>query len=315
MGNAGRFSEIEDEVFQLKIQRAMLEAFAREGVFVEAVLQGGCALYFFYRNVRWSEDVDLIKNPQNRVPNDRIVNKLCNALNKVARVLPSLYPEVSNCEFKVQKNTPGLSRILFKVSLKDKKEKIKVRVEVADILAWTNRVEVLNGRIVVVEEPVEILADKVVAIVGRAGTREEFKARDVLDFYHLGYNLRLLEPPDREVTKEKLNDLIKKKLKEYDFTADVIEKGLARIEKWVQSGKAMEELKTSYYKYALQQNVSPAVIDLYCRQVLEYFKNNLNLIRSVKKLFQEVKNEKNENQNEKKKQASRNGLTGGCVKK
>jgi len=127
-----------------------------------------------------------------------------------------------------------------------------------------------EGDIIAVKNAEELMSDKIVAIVARGESWKTPKARDVLDFYHLGETLKILKT---DMHLAEIKKLVYAKMREYGLDKDVIEKGAKAIMDWVNSSESMKVLKDNFVKYStLLSDVASHFADQHCSQVKEYFK-------------------------------------------
>ena len=148
------------------------------------VLQGGAALRFFYGSKRLSDDVDLVYIDE-RAVEDAI---------RAAEEISSRYSI---------KRAEGLTRI--KAYFPYDRGEITLRIELFKIPAYTPQKLMLMGtqNKILVESPVEIKADKIVAIL------DLFKRRlyiNMVDLYDLCYLEDLTEELDVRMVRRKLED-------------------------------------------------------------------------------------------------------------
>lgn len=259
----------EENFLRIKVQETILRSLAKRGFFTKYVFQGGGCLFFFYDNVRWSEDLDFVKNSRAQ---ERLVSDL-DFLRKVIKAaceeVKLLIPEVESVELKVQKASERFIRFTIKLSEKGKKKKTRVNLEVAGVKAHLTKTVSFKGVVITVEDAVELLADKIVALVARGESWKAPKARDVLDFYHLGETLKVLKT---RACFAEIKKLVRAKTKEYGLGKDVIKNGAKTIINWLNSPEGMEVLKKNFAKYStLPSAVSSHFAEQYCSQVKEYF--------------------------------------------
>ena len=187
-------------VFQEEVQKSVLAALAIKGCFNKLVFQGGTALRLFYNNPRFSEDIDLVlKEGEKRF-------ELSNFLLHIEKFVHNTFPFLQSVEVRNQKIEQDLSRFILRTFSIDHDQDMRLHIELASIPSYINSPKILEfpptQPVVRVEEPVEILADKVCALAFRS----YLKGRDLWDIYYL--------------TKERNIDmkweLVRKKLLDYN---------------------------------------------------------------------------------------------------
>ena len=167
------------QTFQEYVQKAILASLSREGVFSDIVFQGGTSLRLFYGNPRFSEDLDFVLKSNNK--NFNMVNKI----PKIRSFVDKTFPFLNKIEISVQKNDNQMQRLILKTSSDISEQKLHIHIELAYVPSYNNKPKILNypplNPAVRVEEPSEILADKITAL----GNRDYLKGRDIWDIYFL----------------------------------------------------------------------------------------------------------------------------------
>ncbi|WP_168720184.1 nucleotidyl transferase AbiEii/AbiGii toxin family protein [Thermosulfurimonas marina] len=259
------------------MQRVILWALATKGFFSRYVFHGGSCLYFFYENVRWSEDLDFVKHRNNLDHPAKDSATIEEALKEATRLIPALIEEAESAELKCQKREGDVLRFIVKASVKGERRKTRVNVKIANVAAYRVTVKPLERALIAVEDPFEILADKVVALVARARSWGEPKVRDVLDLYFLGEGRGLLHPEALSKTLDALVELVARKLRDYRLSTSEFREGVGRLREWLNRPEALEDLRTTFTRYALPMHrASELVAYVYCEQVLRFAEETLS---------------------------------------
>lgn len=186
-------------IFQEELQKSVLSALAIKGCFNNLVFQGGTALRLFYGNPRFSEDIDLVLKESEKSYD------LSKFLPHIKQFVHNTFPFLNSIELKTQKDSPDLQRFILLTRSNIPDQNLRLHIELAFIPSYLNNPKILDfppiQPVVIVEEQLEILADKVCALALRA----YLKGRDLWDIYYL--------------TKERAIDikweLVKKKVNDY----------------------------------------------------------------------------------------------------
>ncbi|MBX6424167.1 nucleotidyl transferase AbiEii/AbiGii toxin family protein [Thermosulfurimonas sp. F29] len=267
----------DSEGVQVRIQRVILWALAARGFFSRYVFHGGSCLYFFYENVRWSEDLDFVKHRGNPDHPTKDLAAIEEALREAVRLIPVFIEEVESAEVKCQKRTGDVLRFIVKVSVRGERRKTRVNVEIADVAAYRIMVKPFEQALIAVEDPLEILADKMVALAARAHSWGEPKVRDVLDLYFLGEGRGLLRPETLSETLDILVELIVRKLRDYRLSASEFQKGTEHLKRWLDRPETLEDLRVTFMRYALPSHrAGELAMYVYCEQTLRFAKKALS---------------------------------------
>lgn len=259
----------EEKLLRIKVQETILHALAKKGFFTKYVFHGGSCLFFFYDNVRWSEDLDFVKNRLNpgHVAND--LSLIEKALKSACRDIKLLIPEVESVGLKMQKESERFVRFILKLSEKGKREKTKINVKIAEIKAHLVKTVLFEGDVVAVESAEELMADKIVAIAARGKSLRMPKVRDILDFYYLGEGVEVLKT---DVHFSEIKRLVNEKIEEYELEKSVIKEGVEIVMDWLGRPESIEELEDNFIKYSTSSLAkSFSLVKQYCSQVKEYF--------------------------------------------
>jgi hypothetical protein len=156
----------------------------------DAVLQGGAALHFAYGSPRLSADVDFVG------PGVAAV------LERSGEPLARAAGELLGCAACWSMTRAG--RLLRgKLALAvDPARRLVLPIEAFEVPAHTSRPAATLG---VVEEPVEIAADKIVASADRFARRGTLKTTDIFDLWYLRARLGI-QAPDRGLVEAKAAD-------------------------------------------------------------------------------------------------------------
>ena len=196
-------------VFLEETQKAILTALSHRGCFDSVVFQGGTALRLFHGNIRFSEDIDLVLREGIRE------YALEEHLSSIKRFTKSSFPFLENVSVEVQKRTPEIQRCVLRTRSDIPEQRLRVHIELAGIPSYHNRPRILQypplQPVVRVEDPEEILADKVTALA----LRPYLKGRDLWDIYYL------VVERDLSITW----NLVYRKVLDYGFTrSEYVEK-------------------------------------------------------------------------------------------
>ena len=167
------------QTFQEEIQKTILTYLSRQGTFNDIVFQGGTSLRFFYGNPRFSEDLDFVlRQTKNKID-------LIQKTSKLKKYITNIFPFVEEIDIDIQKNDDFMQRIIVKTISDTPDQKLRIHLELAYVPSYNNQPRILNypplNPAVRVEEPSEILADKITAL----GLRPYLKGRDIWDIYFL----------------------------------------------------------------------------------------------------------------------------------
>jgi predicted nucleotidyltransferase component of viral defense system len=194
--------------FQEEMQKTILAYLSREGVFNNIVFQGGTSLRFFYGNPRFSEDLDFVlKQEKNKFD-------LIQKTSKVKTYINNVFQFLEEIKIDMQKNDQHMQRLVLKTISDLPDQKLRIHIELAYIPSYHNQPRILNypplNPAIRVEEPSEILADKITAL----GLRPYLKGRDIWDIYFLTIEKQIPVPWDLVFQKSKDYNATPSKLKE-----------------------------------------------------------------------------------------------------
>ncbi len=176
---AGRSSDQPlHHVFQEHLQKTVLTALSRREAFTDIVFQGGTALCFFYGNPRFSEDLDFVRRGSSTVD-------LTAHATAVETFVAAIYPFLDGCSVTVQKDTRELQRLVLTTRGEVTEQRCRIHLELAHVPSYMATPRILDHPpfhpAVQVEQPEEILADKLAALA----LRPYLKGRDLWDIYFL----------------------------------------------------------------------------------------------------------------------------------
>lgn len=181
-----------ERVAREELQRLILRHLAEKGFFARGVFQGGTALRLLYGGARFSEDLDFVFRKKND-PGFR-------ALEPALAGLPGfVHRQATYCDavaLKRQRASALLAR--YRLSLRTPgRTGLSINLEFANVPGRRPQARLLRvGPIdvpVIVEDEVEILADKLVALA----LREYIKGRDLWDIAFLVRDRRVEAPAPR----------------------------------------------------------------------------------------------------------------------
>jgi len=195
-------AEAIQQTFQEHLQKTILTYLSRKAAFNQIVFQGGTALRIFYNNPRFSEDLDFVlKNPEEKYDLSKNTATIKNHIKNT-------YPFVEEIKIIIQKTNTKMQRIIIKTTSDKPEQKAQIHLELAYIPSYQNQPKILPfppfNPAITVEEPIEILADKITAL----GLRDYIKGRDLWDIYYLTVEQNI-----------KIDwNLVNQKIKDYDYT-------------------------------------------------------------------------------------------------
>jgi predicted nucleotidyltransferase component of viral defense system len=176
------------------------------------------ALRLFYGNLRLSEDLDFVLKEKKF--------DLIGCIPKIKAFTEELFPFIDGVKIDVQKNDSEMQRLILATSSVIHEQRIRVHLELMHIPSYLNKPRILNfpplNPVVRVEEAVEILADKIVAMINRP----YIKGRDIWDIYFLVEEKDIASPIELIMRKagdysikparlrEKIDDICEKMRKE-----------------------------------------------------------------------------------------------------
>jgi predicted nucleotidyltransferase component of viral defense system len=213
-------------VFKEYVHWVILEYLFRKGLFSHLVFQGGTALKFVYKGVRYSEDLDFVL----RKKDTHFFSQLTRKLESLSSYIDRFIPLVKKPQLKVQKNTSNFKRLSLTLEVEFLRARDKTLIEIAHIPSCSTQAVILTPEDIplspgiVVERPQEILSDKFLALA----SRNYLKGRDLWDIYFI---LNTLHVPVDEGVKR----MLEKKIFDYDLTMEKFmfkcQENLALLEK------------------------------------------------------------------------------------
>ena len=202
-----------NQVLQEEIQKTVLASLSYSEAFNHIVFQGGTALRLFYGNPRFSEDLDFVTRQ----------NKMFDITKNIASIQRSIektFPFIEETSVHVQRNDDQMQRLILRVT-GEPFQRIRIHIELVYVPSYHNRPKILDyppiTPVVRVEEPSEILADKVVAL----GNRHYIKGRDIWDIYFLIIEKNIDTPWN----------LVFQKAGDYKITSSDLRKNILKVSK------------------------------------------------------------------------------------
>jgi len=197
------------QTFQEETQKTILACLSRQGAFNDLVFQGGTALHLFYGNPRFSEYLDFVTREKHRFD-------LTKQTTKIKAFVSNVFPFLKETQVKIQKNDKEMQRLILITISELPEQKLRIHLELSYVPSYINQPRILDypplNPAVRVEDPSEILADKIVAL----GQRPYLKGRDLWDIYFLVFEKHLVIPWD----------LVFKKGVDYGATPKVLKNNL-----------------------------------------------------------------------------------------
>ena len=256
---AGRMDVRTKDVFREEVQKAVLTALSQKGCFNDIVFQGGTALRLFHGNPRFSEDIDLVL----REGVDSY--DLSGYMPNVKRFVHNAFPFLGSTEVRVQKDGQDLQRYILRTRSDNAEQDIRLHIEFAAVPSHRDRPRILDfppfQPAVRVEDAVEILADKVVALA----FRPYIKGRDLWDIYFL----------TKERSVELQWDLVWSKVEDYNELASEL------VERLERAGEKIQEDGGSILGRELERFLPVRVMDHYPSPHEPILGSVLELISSV----------------------------------
>jgi len=193
-------------IFKEYLQAIILDFLFREDMFKDIVFQGGTAIRFFYKGVRYSEDMDFVlKNKKD----NSVLKKIKKTIQGMSTFIERNIPIVRKSEVKLQKESFLIIRYVLISDIGILNMEDRTNLEIGLVPSYTGQVHFLKTEYtpfppaVVVEASEEILADKVVAF----GGRKYLKGRDIWDIYFLRENAKIGSMKEvKEMTNKKISD-------------------------------------------------------------------------------------------------------------
>ncbi|MFH1594674.1 MAG: nucleotidyl transferase AbiEii/AbiGii toxin family protein [Candidatus Omnitrophota bacterium] len=184
-------------VFKEYLHFLVLEYLFEKGCFSNLVFQGGTALRFVYKGVRYSEDLDFVLKEKD---SHFLGGLFEGCLKQLPTYIDKFIPFAKDVQLKIQKDTLTFKRFNLILELEGFKAKDKTNIEFVNVPSYENQVVILEREdiainpAITVETPQEILSDKFVALAAR----RYLKGRDIWDIYFI---LKTLKTPLDDKTK------------------------------------------------------------------------------------------------------------------
>jgi len=228
------------QTFQEEMQKAILAGLSRQGVFNSIVFQGGTALHLFYGNPRFSEDLDFVTREKQKFD-------LTQQTNKIQTFISNVFPFIQKINIAIQKNDKELQRLILSTISDVPEQNLRIHLELAHVPSYINQPKILDypplNPAVRVEDPSEILADKIIAL----GRRQYLKGRDIWDIYFLTSEKHLSIPWD----------LVFKKGADYGSTQKSLKDSL------IKASKKIREEGNSILSNEMSRFLPPTLFDQY----------------------------------------------------
>ncbi len=196
-------------IFKEYVHWVILEYIFKKGLFSYLVFQGGTALRFAYKGVRYSEDLDFVLKRKNA----HFFSHLTESLKSLPSYIDKFIPFAKNPQLKVQKDTLSFKRISLILEVEFLRAKDKTNIEIAHVPSYSTQTIILKAEDtllspgIVVETPQEILSDKFLAFA----SRNYLKGRDLWDTYFILDTLRI--PVDKDI-----KGMLEKKISDYSLS-------------------------------------------------------------------------------------------------
>jgi predicted nucleotidyltransferase component of viral defense system len=258
-------------IFKEYLHWVILDFLFRKGLFPNLVFQGGTALRFVYGGIRYSEDLDFVlkrKNPS-------FFKTLFSQLKLLPHHVEGFFPFVKGAQLKSQKETRFFKRYNLVLEVEFLKSKDRTNIEIVNVPSYTGHAIILNRRdipvtpAIVVEEPREILSDKLLAF----GSRDYLKGRDLWDIYFLLDTLKISIDKD-------VRDMLKKKVLDYGLPLKrfitMFEKRLFLLE---EKGRVILKREMDKFLPLSYRNIFKTKYPDICHKELEIFKGFLEALK------------------------------------
>ena len=200
------------QVLAEEVQKAVLTTLSLRGCFDHIVFHGGTALRLFHGNPRFSEDIDLV------LVKGVDAFDLAEPMAHAGRYVGDTFPFLASVETRAQRDDPRLQRYILRTISEDHGQIVMVNIELVPVPSHRNGPRILDfppvRPAVRVEDPVEILADKVCALA----FRPYLKGRDLWDIHYL----------TEERSVEVDGELVSRKTADYDESVPGLFEGLKR---------------------------------------------------------------------------------------
>lgn len=165
------------------IHLLILDYLFKNDFFSYIVFQGGTALRFAYKGVRYSEDLDFVLSDIKGGFFEKIPKKL----QYLASYIDRFIPFAKNIQLAIQKNDKMIKRFVVSMALEGFQVLDKTNIEFVSVPSHENQVMIISKEgvsaspAIAVESPTEILSDKFIAF----GARKYLKGRDIWDIFFL----------------------------------------------------------------------------------------------------------------------------------
>jgi hypothetical protein len=200
------------QVLAEEVQKSILTSMSLRGCFDSIVFHGGTALRLFHGNPRFSEDIDLV------MVEGVDAFSLGDHMTHTGRYVEDAFPFLASVATRAQRDDPRLQRHILRTVSEDHGQILRVHIELAPVPSHRNGPRILDHPpvrpVVRVEDPVEILADKVCALA----FRPYLKGRDLWDVHYL----------TEERSVEVDGELVRRKALDYGETVQGLVEGLER---------------------------------------------------------------------------------------
>jgi len=228
------------QTFQEEMQKTILAHLSRQGAFNDIVFQGGTALHFFYGNPRFSEDLDFVTRKKQKFD-------LTEQTTKIQKFISNVFPFIQKTKITIQKNDKEMQRLILNIISDIPEQKLRIHLELAYVPSYINQPRILDysplNPAVRVEDPSEILADKIIAL----GRRPYLKGRDIWDIYFLITEKQIFIPWN----------LVFKKGTDYGSTPKTLKDGL------IKASKKIKEEGNSVLSNEMSRFLPPSLFDQY----------------------------------------------------
>ncbi len=229
------------QVLAEEVQKAVLTSLSLRGCFDSIVFHGGTALRLFHGNPRFSEDIDLV------MVEGVGAFSLADHMAHTGRYVEDAFPFLASVATRAQRDDPRLQRHVLRTVSEDHGQIVRVHVELAPVPSHRNGPRILDfppvRPAVRVEDPVEILADKVCALA----FRPYLKGRDLWDVHYL----------TEERSVEVDGELVRRKAVDYGESVPGLVEGLERTRARVQE-EGMSTLEGEMARF-----LPPRVLEAY----------------------------------------------------
>lgn len=248
-------------IFKEYLHLVILDYLFKKGAFTHLVFQGGTALRFVYKGVRYSEDLDFVLRRENM----RYFNQLPEVLKPLQTYVDKFIPFIYNVRLKLQKSTSLLQRYVLSMEGEILGGRDRTPIEIASVPSYDNRTVILKledislNPALVVESPKEILSDKLIAL----GARRYLKGRDIWDVNFILETLSITV--DNEILRT-----IKKKISDYNISSEEFLQSLKKnISLLKKQGKVILEKEMERFLPLNYQNLFSPRYEEICQREVE----------------------------------------------